>query len=350
MSEATFAINGFGRIGRATFRIWWKNHQKNLDLVAINTSGSMPLKDWVHLMKYDTNYGHFDPGITFEEKQSNKEVSDENPVLGTVTIGSKKIIFTAQRDPKKLPWKKYGVNLVLESTGIFRNKEDASRHLAAGAQKVLITASGKGEGINTSVLGVNNLDKNQTIFSNASCTTNCVSPVAHIMHQTFGVKKAALTTIHSYTDNQNILDNSHRKDIRRARAAALNLIPTTTGAAKATTQIIPELKGLFDGMAIRTPTSVGSISDMVFVTGRPTTFEEVNQTFKQAAAEERWQNILAVTEEPLVSSDIVGRCESSIVDLGLTQVIGGDLVKVVSWYDNEWGYCHRLLEQLVALR
>ncbi len=342
----TFAINGFGRIGRTAFRIWWQSHQDQLELTAVNTSGSMPLEGWVHLLKYDTNYGVFDPGITFEEHQSNKEVTDEDPVLGTIQIQDKQIIVTAQRDPSKLPWSDLGVQLVLEATGVFRTEEAASQHLTAGAQKVLLTAPGKGGNISTSVLGVNDFDQEDKIVSNASCTTNCVAPVAKIMHETIGVSKAILTTIHSYTDSQNILDNSHKKDMRRARAAAENLIPTSTGAAKATTKIIPELEGLFDGMAVRVPTPVGSLSDMVFVTNRPTSIDEVNQIFIDAASSERWQNILAVTREPIVSSDIVGRSESSIVDLSLTQVIDGDLVKIISWYDNEWGYCARLLDQL----
>ncbi len=354
MSQPTLAINGFGRIGRTSFRIWWQKYRDQLNLKIINTSGSMPLADWVHLLKYDTNYGQFLAGqdsaqIKITQHQSNQEVSDADPVLGTIELDGHEITVTAQRDPAKLPWQKFGVELVLEATGVFRTKEAASKHLSAGAKQVLITAPGKGEGISTAVLGVNDLDQDGQILSNASCTTNCVAPVAQIMHQTFGVKKATLTTIHSYTDSQNILDNSHKKDMRRARAAAENLIPTSTGAAKATTQIIPQLKGLFDGLAVRVPTPTGSLSDLVFVLAKPTTVKEVNQTFIKAAQSERWQGILAVTTEPLVSSDIVGRSESSIVDLGLTQVIAGDLVKVVSWYDNEWGYCERLMEQLVKL-
>jgi glyceraldehyde 3-phosphate dehydrogenase len=349
-----FAINGFGRIGRTAFRIWWQQHQEQLDLVAINTSGSMPLEGWVHLLKYDTNYGYFDPGITFEEHQSNQEVTDQDPLLGLIKINSKEhgdkvIRVTAQRDPAKLPWKDYRVELVLEATGVFRKEEGARKHLQAGAQKVMISAPAKSGGFETSVLGVNELNPQATLNSNASCTTNCVAPVAQILHQEIGVKKATLTTIHSYTDSQNILDNSHKKDLRRARAAAENLIPTSTGAAKATTQIIPELKGLFDGMAVRVPTPVGSLSDMVFVTARETSVEEVNQIFTEASLMERWQDVLAVTNEPLVSSDIVGRGEASIVDLSLTQVIDGDLVKVISWYDNEWGYCSQMLRQMSRL-
>ncbi len=345
----TFAINGFGRIGRTAFRIWWQHHQNELDLVAINTSGSMPLADWVHLLKYDTNYGYFNPGINFEEHQSNQDVTDEDPVLGTLKIQDKEVIVTAQRDPSKLPWSELGVQVILEATGVFRTEEKASMHLKAGAQKVLLTAPAKGGSVSTSVIGVNDFDPNNSIVSNASCTTNCVAPVAQIMHEKIGVLKATLTTIHSYTDTQNLLDNSIKKDLRRARAAAENLIPTTTGAALATTKIIPQLKGLFDGLAIRVPTPVGSLSDMVFVTKRATSVEEVNQLFIDAAQAERWQGTLAVTKEPIVSSDIVGRSEASIVDLNFTQVIDGDLVKIFSWYDNEWGYCSQLLRQLKRL-
>lgn len=345
----TFSINGFGRIGRAAFRIWWQQHQDQLDLVAVNTSGSMPLEGWVHLLKYDTNYGYFDPGISYQEHQSNDQITDQDPLLGVVKIEGKEIKVTAQRDPAKLPWKKYGVELVLEATGAFRKEEGARLHLEAGAKKVMISAPAKSGGFSTSVMGVKDFDQDSQLLSNASCTTNCVAPVAQILHQSLGVKKATLTTIHAYTDSQNILDNSHKKDLRRARAAAENIIPTTTGAAKATTQIIPELEGLFDGMAVRVPIPTGSLSDMVFVTSQPTSIEQVNKIFTQAAESNHWKNTLAVTNEPLVSSDIVGRPEASIVDLNLTQVIDGTLVKIVSWYDNEWGYCSQMLRQMAKI-
>ncbi len=210
---------------------------------------------------------------------------------------------------------------------------------------MLISAPAKGGAISTSVIGVNTFDPAQKVRSNASCTTNCVAPVAQVMVKVFGVEKAMMTTAHAYTDDQNLHDNSQH-DMRRARAAAKNIVPTTSGAAIATGEVIPELKGIFDGFALRVPVAVGSISDMVFVTKRDTTIEEVNQALTQAAADPAWQGILAVTNEPLVSSDIVGRRESSIVDLALTNVVGGNLVKVVSWYDNEWGYCNRLIEQI----
>lgn len=348
-TKKKFAINGFGRIGRTAFRLWWLQHQDELELVAVNTSGSMSLEGWVHLLKYDTNYGYFDPGISFQEHQSPKEVSDQDQLLGTMNIDSSKIKFTAQRDPAKLEWKKLGVEVVLEATGQFLTQEDAGLHLEAGAKKVLLTAPGKSEGVSTAVLGVNELDFSFDILSNASCTTNCVAPVVKVIDDEIGIEKAVLTTIHAYTDDQNLLDNSHKKDLRRARSAATNLVPTSTGAAKATAKIIPSLEGVFDGIAIRVPTPVGSLSDIVMVTKRDTSTEEVNQILTQASQSKQYQGILAASSEPIVSSDIVGRNESSIVDLEFTQVIGGNLVKVVSWYDNEWGYCARLMDQLVQI-
>lgn len=346
--KKVFGINGFGRIGRTSFRVWFKFYRHQTDLKLINTSGSMEIEDWAHLLKHDTNYGVFDEEIVVKREQSVKDVTDENPVLGYFKLGEEKIVVTAQRDPKKIPWGEHGVETVVESTGMFRTEDKALQHLKGGAKRVIISAPGKGGDISTAVLGVNKLDKSGKVASNASCTTNCVAPVAQIMVSKFGVEKATLTTIHSYTDDQNTQDNSHKKDLRRARSAAENIIPTSTGAAKATAGVVPELKGLFDGMAVRVPTPVGSLSDMVFVVKKPTSVEEVNAAFKTAATEARWQGILAVTEKPIVSSDIVGRRESSIVDLSLTQVIGGNLVKVVSWYDNEWGYCNRLIEQVVG--
>lgn len=339
-----FAINGFGRIGRTSFRVWWQFYRDQGELTAINTSGSMEIEDWAHLLKYDTNYGIFSEPVNVERLKKVEETSDEDSLLGYLHIGDKKIAVTAQRDPAKIPWGNYGVEGVIESTGKFLTPEKAGLHLQSGAKRVVLSAPAKGEGIPTGVVGVNEI--NADIMSNASCTTNCVAPVTAVMQANFGIVKATMSTIHAYTDDQNIQDNSHR-DMRRARTAGQNIIPTSTGAAKAVTETIPELKGLFDGIAFRVPVSVGSISDMVFVTKRPTSVEEVNEVFRKAASEPHWQNILAVTDEQIVSSDIVGRRESSIVDLSMTQVIEGDLVKVVSWYDNEWGYCNRLVEQVV---
>ncbi len=341
----TFAINGFGRIGRTTFRVWWKKHREKLSLVAINTSGSMDIEQWVHLLKYDSNYGVFTDEVEIEQIQKKDDVTDENPVLGIIKIGKDKheVVITAQRDPAKLPWKKLEIHTVVESTGVFLTTEKASAHIQAGAKRVVLSAPAK-DGTQTSVLGVNKATGE--ILSNASCTTNCIAPVAKIISDEFGIQKATLTTIHAYTDNQNIQDNSHKKDMRRARAACKNLIPTSTGAAKATGLVIPELKGILDGMAVRIPVSVGSLSDLVFVVNKQTSVEEVNDVLTNASESEQYKGILAVTNDPVVSSDIVGRDESSVVDLNLTQVIGGDLVKIIAWYDNEWGYCCRLLDQV----
>lgn len=343
--KRAFGINGFGRIGRTSVRVWWLKHRDELDLKVINTSGSMELEDWAHLLRYDTNYGPFSETITTKRTQSVKDASDDNSVLGTLTIGDHEITVTAQRDPAKIPWGAHSVEVVVESTGVFVTKEKASLHFQSGAREVLISAPGKGGEISTAVIGVNSYDPTAAVQSNASCTTNCVAPVAQVIATAFGVEKASLTTIHSYTDDQNLQDNSH-KDLRRARSAAENIVPTSTGAAIATAEVVPELAGLFDGIAIRVPTATGSLSDMVFITKRNTTIKEVNAILTDASKEQRWQGILAVTNEPLVSSDIKGRSESSIIDLQLTNVIGGNLIKIISWYDNEFGYCNRLVEQI----
>ncbi|NCS97298.1 MAG: type I glyceraldehyde-3-phosphate dehydrogenase [Candidatus Pacebacteria bacterium] len=344
----TFGINGFGRIGRTSLRVWWENHRDDSELVLINTSGSMEIEQWVHLLKYDSNYGVFGEEITVEREQSKADVSNSNPVLGNIKIGDRRICITAQRDPKLIPWGKYGVDVVIDSTGVFTSEEKASQHFEGGAKNVIISAPAKGGEVSTSVLGVNDFTKKTHVFSNASCTTNCVAPVVRLISKHYGIEKAFLTTIHSYTDDQNVQDNSHG-DMRRARSAAENIIPTSTGAAIATTEIIPEIKGIFDGLAIRVPTPVGSLSDLVFVTKRDVTIEEVNKMLEEESNKPEWAGILAVTHDPVVSSDIVGRSESSIVDLALTNVVGGNLLKVISWYDNEWGYCNRLVEQVMKV-
>lgn len=343
------AITGFGRIGRIALRVWLKHQdlQKKLDIVAINTSGSMPLSGWAHLLKYDTAYGRFPHSIKAEEIKTPDQVTDSDCLLGYLIINDNhKIPVLAQKDPAKLPWKKYSVDLVLEATGVFRTEEKASAHLDAGAKKVLIAAPGKGGNIGTYVLGVKDYDNKTKIADNASCTTNCIAPVVAVLHAKFGIKKAAMTTIHGYTDDQKIQDGSH-KDLRRARAAAQNIIPTSTGAAIATAKVIPELKGIFDGTAVRVPAIVGSISDITCLVNKKTTTEAVNQAFKDATKNPLYKHTLAVTEEPLVSSDIIGLNHTSLVDLSLTKVINGDLVKVFAWYDNEWGYANSLLLQAI---
>lgn len=342
--KQNIAINGFGRIGRTAFRVWWERFADRAEIVAINTSGSADVATWAHLLQYDSNYGVWSEKVGFQELRPAKEATDESPEIGYLLVGDKKIVVLAQRDPAKIPWTQYGVETVMESTGVFVTEEKAGLHLQAGARRVILSAPAKDDGISTLVLGVSEGAAPATgIISNASCTTNCITPIAAIMQRAFGVKKAMLTTIHAYTDDQNLQDNSH-KDLRRARSAAKNIVPTSTGAAKASYQVIPELKGLFDGLALRVPVSVGSLSDLTFITARPTTIEEVNHVFITASRSDRWKGIVAVTEDEIVSQDIVGRPESVIVDLKLTQVVDGDMVKVVGWYDNEWGYCNRLVE------
>lgn len=341
------AINGFGRIGRMSLRVWLANMRQKSNLVAINTSGSMDLEGWAHLLRYDSNYGKLNLEIQVSEHQKAKDATDADPFLGTLTVDGVLIQVLAQKDPAKLPWKNLNINTVIESTGKFVTKESASGHLLAGAKRVIISAPPKGEGVETQVIGVSpskSEDQTASIISNASCTTNCAAPVMAVLQEKFGVKKAMLTTIHAYTDDQNLHDNSHR-DLRRARAAGKNIVPTSTGAAISVTQVIPSLSGLFDGLAIRVPVSTGSLCDLNVMLEKSTTVEEVNAVLTQLAGETRWRGILAVTSDPIVSSDIIGRPESAIVDLGLTQVVGGDFVKVIAWYDNEWGYCNRLIEQ-----
>lgn len=343
------AINGFGRIGRTAMRVLVESHANELELVAINTSGSMEVGGWAHLLKYDTAYGKFSRDVQATKIKDASEATDQDPVIGQLSIEGlpTPVPVLAQRDPAKLPWKDYRVDVVIEATSRFTSRDKASLHLQAGAKRILISAPPKGGGIGTYVLGVNEYN-GEDVSANASCTTNCVAPVAAVLHAKFGVEKAALLTVHGYTDDQNLQDNSHR-DLRRARAAAQNLVPTTTGAAISVTETIPELKGLFDGIAIRAPVITGSISDITCLLKKNVTVEEVNQAFVEATSSPRWKGILAVTDEPLVSSDIIGRPESAIVDLSLTQVIGGNLVKVLAWYDNEYGYCHRLIEQAIEI-
>lgn len=354
-----FAINGFGRIGRSATRVWLASHLNDSNLAAINTSGSQGVSGWAYLLKYDTAYGHIPYSIISEEVQKPDQVTDANPLLGYLIIEhpskTLKIPVLAQRDPAKIPWTQYQVGVVIECTGVFTSLEKANLHLQGGAKMVVLSAPAKGEGVPTALLGVNDeeilgKDKLNTIsvISNASCTTNSIAPVADLLHEKLGILKAMLTTVHGYTDDQNLQDNSHR-DPRRGRAAAANIVPTSTGAAIAATLAIPELKGLFDGIALRVPVITGSITDFTFITQRSTSVEEVNQIFMDAVHLPRFKGILAVTEEPLVSSDIIGRSESGIVDLKMTRVVDGTMVKVLSWYDNEWGYSNRLIEETIKV-
>lgn len=343
-------INGFGRIGRLAFRIGLLKHSDEIQFAAINTSGSMPVSGWAHLTNFDTMYRTFEHQVKAEESKKPEEVTDDAPEIGSLLVSEKsiKVPILAQKDPAKIPWAKYGVDVVIESTGKFTDEEGAKKHAIGGAKRVVISAPGKGENVPTYVLSVNEVSRDAEVISNASCTTNCVAPVMAVLHSIFGVEKAAMTTIHAYTDDQVLQDSSH-KDLRRARAAGQNIIPTTTGAAVSTTETIPELKGIFDGRSLRVPVTTGSITDFAVVLKKKTSVEEVNQAFRDASVNPIYKGILATSEGELVSSDIIGRSESSIVDLPLTQVIDGNLVKVFAWYDNEWGYANRLVEQVIRV-
>ena len=333
------------------FRIWLTRHTGEMEIAGINTSGSMEVDGWAHLVNYDSTYRKFELEVVSEKIKDAKTATDEDPLIGYLKVVGKdyKIPVFAQRDPTKIPWGKYGIDVVIESTGHFTKEEDAKKHAVAGAKRVVISAPAKGDNVKTYVLGVNDYKGEGEVLSNASCTTNCIAPVAAVLHSEFGIEKALMTTIHAYTDDQNLQDGSH-KDLRRARAAAQNIVPTSTGAAIATTETIPELKGLFDGMALRVPVSTGSITDFSLLLKKNVTVEEINEALERAANKNSlYKGILAVSREPLVSSDIIGRSESSIVDLELTQVVGGNLVKVFAWYDNEWGYANRLVEQVIRV-
>lgn len=321
------AINGFGRIGRNAFKV--ANERSDIDIVAINDLTDT--RTLAHLLKHDSNYGAYHRDVSHDEEN--------------IIVDGKKINVYAQRDPALLPWKDLEVDVVIESTGFFVDPAKARAHITAGAKKVVLSAPAKGEGATTVVLGVNEdkLEGASDIVSNASCTTNCITPVMAVIESAFGIDKAMMTTVHSYTASQ-ALQDAPSKDLREARNAAENIVPTTTGASIAAGQALPALQGVFGGMSVRVPTPVVSLSDFVIITKRNVTVEEVNETFKKAAGEPFYQGILDVTEEPLVSKDFIGNSHSAIVDLSLTAVIGGNMLKVVAWYDNEWGYSNRLVE------
>ena len=326
------AINGFGRIGRIFFRQAFKS--ADLDIVAINDLGTP--ENLAYLLKYDTVYGRYEKEVGYKDS--------------TLVIEGKEVKVLNEKDPAKLPWKDLGVDVVIESTGVFDSRELAAAHLDAGAKRVIITAPAKDEITPTATPGLLDNAKLDKITSNASCTTNAVNPVMAVMMANPGVKKALLTTVHGYTATQGLVDGPDKKgDFRRARAAAQNIVPSTTGAATATARVLPGLTGKFDGLALRVPVISGSLIDITFVAERSTSVEEVNAVFKEAAARSEWQGILTVTEDPIVSSDILRNPHGSIVDLALTKVVDGDLVKVFSWYDNEWGYCSMLLKHVLAV-
>ena len=321
------AINGFGRIGRNDFKILCDIDE--VKVVAINDIADA--KTLAHLLKYDSSYGMFDSKVS----------ATDNSIIVDDTV----IPVYAEKDPAALPWEDLEVDTVIESTGLFRNAEDAKKHLKAGAKRVIISAPGKGDDIKTIVLGVNDEEIAETdqIVSNASCTTNCIAPIMKVLEDNFGVEKAMMTTVHSYTPSQKLLD-APAKDLREARAAAENIVPTTTGASKATARVIPTLKNKFAGLSVRVPTPVVSLSDITAVLKRNTTKEELADLFRAAADDPGFEGILGVSDEELVSSDFIGDPRSSVVDLPLIDVVGGNMVKVVAWYDNEWGYSNRLAE------
>jgi glyceraldehyde-3-phosphate dehydrogenase (NADP+) (phosphorylating) len=323
------AINGFGRIGRNFLRCWHGRAETDMEVIAVNDSGGV--KQASHLLKYDSTLGTFDADVAI--------VDDTH-----ISVDGKVIEVVSARDPLQLPWKELGIDLVIEGTGVFLTSEGAGKHIEAGAKKVLITAPAKGDDVPTYVIGVNDdqLKPTDTIVSNASCTTNCLAPFVKVLDAEVGIVKGLMTTTHSYTGDQRLLDASHR-DMRRARAAALNIVPTTTGAAKAVALVLPEMKGKLTGIALRVPTPNVSVVDLVVQCSKPVTPESVNNAFRKAA-EGEMKGVLAITDEPLVSIDF--RCSdvSTTIDSALTMVMGDDLLKVVSWYDNEWGYSQRVVD------
>ncbi len=325
------AINGFGRIGRQSFKAMLEYHPDEFEIVAVNDLTDN--ETLAHLLRYDSTYGPFDGDVTVTADKIIVDYDDAHYELATL----------AERDPTKLPWAAMGVDIVIESTGRFTDADKARAHLQAGAKKVLISAPAKGEDI-TICLGVNETKydhEKHHIISNASCTTNCLAPVAKVLNDRFGIARGLMTTIHSYTMDQNLQDNVH-SDLRRARAAAINIVPTTTGAAKAVALVIPELKGKFHGYAVRVPTPTVSLVDFSVIFSRATSVEEINNAFIEASESEELEGILGVSEAELVSSDFIGTTYSAVVDLPLTMNMGDDFFKIVAWYDNEWGYSVRV--------
>lgn len=336
MKKIKVAINGGGRIGRAFFKIAEK--RDDLEVVAINDLGN--IDNIAYLLKYDSAYGPSGLQITVAEDKKSLDVN------------GRKVEFVSEKDPANLPWGKLGVDVVVESTGFFTSFGAARAHITAGAKRVVISAPAKDDpkddSEGTVLMGLNENDLAKCeISSNASCTTNAASPLIQILHEAIGIEKALLNTTHAYTASQSIVDGPAKKDFKEGRAAAHNIVPTSTGAAIAVTKVVKDLQGLFDGISLRVPVIAGSMADVTFIAKRSTTVEEVNDILRKAAADPRWQKTFSVTEEELVSSDIVGSSRAAIADLGLTRVVGGNLVKVMSWYDNEMGYTYSLVEHVV---
>jgi len=323
------AINGFGRIGRAALKLIFETD--DLEVVAINDL--MSVENAAYLLKYDSNYGKYAKDVKFEGD--------------SLFVGDKEIKYSSLRNILELPWKALNVDVVIESTGIFTNSADAEGHILAGAKAAVI--SGPTKDTPTVVYGVNTTDDKTLVFSCASCTTNNISPVIEILGRRLGIKKAILNTRHGYTASQSLVDAPSKKEPRMGRAAGLNLAPAATGAAIATTKVLPQYAGKFDGVAIRVPVPVGSISDITFIAERPTTVEEINQILSEEATTERYKKVIAVTNEPLVSTDIIGSAFASTVDLEMTRVVDGDLVKIMAWYDNEWGFTNQMIRQIQSI-
>ncbi len=324
------AINGLGRIGRAALKIILDTPE--LDLVAVNdlTAGD----NLAYLLKYDTVYGRYDKKVDYKDN--------------LLVINGKQYKLFNEKDPSKLPWKDLGIHIVFECTGVFRKKEGLEKHLQAGARFVILSAPEKTGQVTSVVHGVNQPESSTNLISCASCTTNCITPVVEVMGRRVGIKKAIMTTIHAYTSSQAVVDGPKSK-WRRGRAAAANFVPTSTGAAQATTKVLPQYAGKFDGVAVRGPVPVGSIADLVFVTQRMVTVDEINDMFKEEASSDRYRGVMGVSEDPIVSSDIIKDTRASLVDLTMTQVVDGDLVKVMSWYDNEWGYTSQMIREAVRI-
>ncbi len=340
MSKAKVGINGFGRIGRVAFRAWWERYQERIDLVAINTSGSMDVAGWAHLLKYDSVYGRFGERIEVLEPKGSEEI-------GRLKVKNREFPVLAQRDPRRIRWKKYRVDTVLECTGVFRDKK-AEAHFKGGVKKVILSSPSKDESIPVYLRGVNEGQyKGEGLISNGSCTTNCVAPLIKLIDQEIGFEECVMITIHGYTSGQNIVDGSH-KDLRRARAAAQNIVPTGTGAAKAVAAAYPEVQGRFAASAVRVPVVCGSYSELVFKLKKKVTADQINQLMIDSAGD-RLAGVVKVSFEPLVSSDILGNSASAIVDLPLTQVVSEDMLHLGAWYDNEYGYSCRLLEMAIEI-
>jgi glyceraldehyde 3-phosphate dehydrogenase len=325
------AINGLGRIGRATLKIVMNT--PDLNLVAANDIGTAD--SVAYLLRYDTVYGRYDRTV---------DAGD----VGQLMVGEHRLRLSCERDPARLPWQALGVDIVFECTGAFTRREQLEDHVRAGAKVVILSAPSKGDGVETIVHGVNRSRGNGAIVSCASCTTNCITPLMEILGRRLGVRKAIMTTVHAYTASQAIVDSAHGRP-RRGRAGGANLVPTSTGAAAAAARALPEYRDRFDGVAVRVPVPVGSLADVVCLTARRTTVDEVNRLFVEEAASERYRGIVGVTADPIVSSDIIGDPRASVVDLGMTQVVDGDLLKVMSWYDNEWGYSNQLVREAVRI-